>query len=62
MHAVLLTCSEVMQLVGIKSRTTIWRRIQNKSFPEPVDIGAGRIRWRQSEIVNWIDALPRRRY
>jgi len=62
MHVGLLTCTEVMRLVGVKSRTTIWRRIQNNTFPEPVDIGAGRIRWREADIENWIASLPVRRY
>lgn len=58
----LLTCVEVMRLTGIRSRTTVWRRIQRKSFPAPVDIGAGRIRWRSSDIAAWINALPLRSY
>lgn len=58
----LLTCQEVMRLTGIRSRTTIWRRIQKGRFPHPVDIGAGRIRWRASDIDEWISALPLRHY
>lgn len=58
----LLTCQEVMRLTGIRSRTTIWRRIQKGRFPYPVDIGAGRIRWRAADIDEWISALPLRRY
>ena len=53
----LLTCQEVMRLTGIRSRTTIWRRIQKGRFPHPVDIGAGRIRWRAADIDEWISAL-----
>ena len=40
----LLTCQEVLHLTGIRSRTTIWRRIQTGQFPSPVDLGAGRNR------------------
>lgn len=58
----LLTCQEVMRLTGIRSRTTIWRRIQKGRFPAPVDLGAGRIRWRAADIAAWISALPLRRY
>jgi prophage regulatory protein len=58
----LLTCQEVMHLTGIRSRTTIWRRIQKGRFPSPVDLGAGRIRWRAADIAAWISALPLRRY
>lgn len=42
----LLTCHEVMRLTGIRSRTTIWRRIRRGAFPQPIDLGGGRIRWR----------------
>jgi len=58
----LLTCQEVMHLTGIRSRTTIWRRIQKGRFPSPVDLGAGRIRWSAADIAAWISALPLRRY
>ena len=58
----LLTCQEVLHLTGIRSRTTIWRRVQTGKFPSPVDLGAGRIRWRASDISEWISGLPLRRY
>jgi prophage regulatory protein len=58
----LLTCAEVMRLTGIRSRTTVWRRIQSKAFPAPVDIGAGRIRWRSIDVSAWINSLPLRHY
>lgn len=58
----LLTCQEVLRLTGIRSRSTIWRRIQKGRFPAPVDLGAGRIRWRSSDIAEWIGSLPLRRY
>ena len=54
----LLTCHEVMRLTGIRSRTTIWRRIRRGAFPHPIDIGGGRIRWRSTDIEEWIEALP----
>ena len=44
----LLSCQDVMRLTGIRSRATIWRRIKKGTFPNPVDIGSGRIRWRGS--------------
>lgn len=58
----LLTCSEVMKLTGIRSRTTIWRRVQSGNFPSPIDFGAGRIRWTASDISEWVSARPKRRY
>ncbi|MBN9507303.1 MAG: AlpA family phage regulatory protein [Altererythrobacter sp.] len=51
----LLTCHEVMRLTGIRSRTTIWRRIRRGAFPHPIDIGGGRVRrqhqWHRFEVV-----------
>lgn len=62
MKAELLTCQDVMRLTSIRSRTTVWRRVRNGDFPSPIDIGNGRIRWRTSDITDWIEALPERRY
>jgi len=58
----LLTCKDVMRITGIRSRTTIWRRIQTGNFPSPIDFGAGRIRWRALEITDWLNSRPKRRY
>jgi prophage regulatory protein len=58
----LITCQEVLRLTGIRSRSTIWRKMRKGGFPHPVDIGGGRIRWRVADISEWINALPLRRY
>jgi prophage regulatory protein len=58
----LITCQEVLRLTGIRSRSTIWRKMRKGAFPHPVDIGGGRIRWRAADISEWINALPLRRY
>ncbi|WP_343228835.1 helix-turn-helix domain-containing protein [Sphingobium sp. D43FB] len=58
----LLTCKEVMDMTGIKSRTTIWRRIQSGRFPHPIDFDGGRIRWRAQDIAAWVNSRPLRRY
>lgn len=54
----LLTYQEVLRLTGIRSRATIWRHIRKGSFPHPVNIGPGRLRWRKAEIDDWLNALP----
>ena len=38
----LITCQEVLRLTGIRSRSTIWRKMRKGGFPHPVDIGGGR--------------------
>jgi predicted DNA-binding transcriptional regulator AlpA len=54
----LMTQPQVMQAVGYKSRTSLYRRRKAGTFPPAVDIGNGQIRWRRSDIVKWIDSLP----
>jgi len=60
----LLTAIDVLRVTGFKSRTTLYRRAKavNGDFPKPVSIGAGKIRWRSSEIEGWLNSLPVRRY
>lgn len=51
----LLRGTEVFKRVAL-SRTTIWRRIQQGTFPAPVSLGPTRIAWREADIVAWIEA------
>lgn len=39
------------------SRVTLWRKRRAGEFPPPCDIG-GQLRWRRSDIEDWIDKLP----
>ena len=48
----LLKAEEVAALMAISTRT-LWRLVSVDSFPQPVRIG-GSVRWRKSEIENWI--------
>lgn len=51
----LLTLSEVLKLTRVSS-STIYRWIEEGSFPPPVK--AGRLsRWRASEVAGFIDGL-----
>lgn len=60
----LLTVTDVLNVTGFKSRTTLYRRAKavNGEFPKPVSIGAGKIRWRSSDLEDWLNSLPTRRY
>ena len=49
----LLTVDEIARLLKVSNRT-IWRMRSSGQLPEPVRIGGG-VRWRQSEIKNWIE-------
>ncbi len=40
------------------SRSTIYARIAEGSFPRPIDLGGGRaVGWLESEIDSWLQAL-----
>ncbi len=43
---------------GHGSRVTVWRKTKDKSlkFPQPIDIGYGQKRWKESEIDEWVDS------
>ena len=50
---------EVLEITGL-SRTTIWRRERDGSFPPPFRLGGERTRavgWREQDIYDWIDGL-----
>ena len=41
------------------SRSTVWRKIQDGSFPAPIRISKGRVGWLEADIERWINAqLP----
>lgn len=52
----LLAWPAVRQMVGI-SRTTAWRLQNTGAFPLPVVISAGRVGWREEDIVAWTASL-----
>ena len=54
----LVTTREVITLTGM-SRSTLHRKRQLAQFPEAIDIGNGRIRFRLDEIESYIESLPR---
>ena len=56
----LLTMRQVMTMTGFKSRTTVYRRLASKNLPPPVSVGLGRLRWRERDIVDWVDGLEPR--
>lgn len=58
----LLTINDVMRLAGYKSRSSIYRRVRHRDFPQPVILGGGRIRWRSDDIEQWLQHLPTQTY
>ncbi len=51
----LLKSRDVFRLVTL-SRTTVWRRVREGTFPAPVSLGTTRIAWRESDIAAWMAA------
>ena len=56
----LLTIAEVMGAVRL-GRSTIYRRLQQNSFPKPLDLG-GKVAWRRSDIEAWVASRGERTY
>ena len=55
----ILRLPEVIEITGL-SRTTIWRRDRDGSFPQPIRLGGEGTRaigWRDQDIYDWIDSL-----
>ena len=51
---------EVTEITGL-SRTTIWRRQRDGSFPQPIRLGGEHTRavgWWDHTIYDWIDERP----
>ena len=54
----LLTRQDVEARTAL-SRSAIYRKMRDSSFPEPLQIGARAVRWPESEIEAWIAGRPR---
>ena len=55
----ILRARDVTALTGLH-RSTIWRRIQDGSFPESVRLGGPESRaigWLRSDIESWLNSL-----
>lgn len=59
LHIRVLREAEVIRLTGL-SRTTIWRRVRDGSFPPPIRLGPPSTRakgWRHTDLQDWFDGL-----
>ena len=54
----LMRREEVEERTGL-ARTTIYRKMREGSFPEPLQVGARAVRWPASEIDAWLASRPR---
>ena len=53
----LLRREEVENLTSL-SRSIIYRMMNTCQFPQPVRVGSRAVRWRLSEIIEWMDSRP----
>jgi len=53
MHTYLMKIGAVLSAVSL-SKTELYRRIANGTFPKPVRLGPQRIAFLQKDIENWI--------
>jgi prophage regulatory protein len=51
----LLRLPAVCELTGL-GRSRVYKLIQEKSFPAPVQLGVRSVAWPESEIMDWIEA------
>ena len=53
----LLRDKEVARMIGV-SRSTLWRLVRADLFPPPIRVGTRAVRWRLSEVLEWIASRP----
>lgn len=51
-----LKLREVIEMTSL-SRTTIYRKMGEGAFPKPFALTPACVRWRESHIVAWMDAI-----
>ncbi|MCK8787689.1 AlpA family transcriptional regulator [Roseomonas sp. NAR14] len=56
----LLRLEDVTDRVGL-GRSTIYRRMGAGTFPRPMQLGGGVVRWRETDIETWLSALTAER-
>ena len=54
----LVTRREIEARFGM-TRSTIYRQMRAGNFPEPIQISAKAVRWKESELEAWLSSRPR---
>ena len=60
MHDRLLRCCQVEEITGL-SRSSIYRLMPRGEFPQRVKVGPAAVRWRESDIMAWVESRPEAR-
>ena len=53
----LLRRRQVEEMTGL-SRSSVYRLMQDGEFRRPVRVGSNAVRWRLSDIVDWLESRP----
>jgi predicted DNA-binding transcriptional regulator AlpA len=54
----LLSITELMRAMGLRSRTSIYRQIKfDPDFPRPLKLGTRSVRFRRSDLANYMQCL-----
>ena len=53
----LLRRREVEGMTGL-ARSSIYRYMQEGDFPRPVRVGPAAVRWKASDITDWLESRP----
>ncbi len=48
---------DVEEITGL-SRSSIYRKMDDGTFPRSVRVTSGSVRWRRSDIMDWMESLP----
>ena len=53
----LLRRRQVEEMTGL-SRSSIYRLMRTQAFPVAVKVGPAAVRWKESDITNWLESRP----
>lgn len=56
-HPGFIRLRRVVELSGL-SKSTIWARAHQGSFPAPVRLGGNSTGWKEAEVLAWIESRP----
>ena len=56
MFDMILRLPDVKECTGL-SRSTIYLRVAQKTFPAPLSLGARAVGWKKSDVLAWLEAL-----
>tara|TARA_A100001035_G_scaffold222983_1_gene183410 strand:+ start:2713 stop:2925 length:213 start_codon:yes stop_codon:yes gene_type:complete len=49
-----LRLPQVLEITGIKSRTTLWEWRKAGKFPEPIRLCTKIVVWKKTEVLEWM--------